>query len=138
MKKLILSLFLLVSFNAFAQVDGFYISAEITLSPIKLTQQLFKGTTAASAALTVFTFLPTIVQCRGVADQEQLRDDLLAYDQDVSAGLIRQAQDIRQPALKEIVFEIMENKEAMREVEAAIPVGTNVDKITASLALQLL
>ncbi len=138
MKKLLLLALTLFSLSSFAQVDGYYISAEITLSPTKFTRDLFEGTTAVTIAPFMVTSVTQSLEARGVAGQEQIRDELVAYDRDVTQGLVHKVSDIKQAALKELVVEILENPEMVKEINAKIPGGTIVDKVMVALTIQLL
>jgi hypothetical protein len=138
MKKLLLLAMTLFSLTSFAQVDGFYISGDITLSPTRFTSDLLEGSTAVTIAPFLATSVAQTLQQRGVAGQDQIRDELVAYDRDVTQGLVQRVSDIKQLALKEIALEILENPEMVKEIDAKIPKGTIVDKVMIALTLQLL
>ncbi|MBY0516708.1 MAG: hypothetical protein K2P81_07365 [Bacteriovoracaceae bacterium] len=138
MKKLLLLALTLLSLSSFAQVDGMYISADITLSPTKITADLLRGTSAVTIAPFMVTSVTQSLEARGVAGQEQIRDELVAYDRDVTQGLVHKVSDIKQPALKELVLEILENPEMVKEIDSKIPAGTIVDKVMIALTIQLL
>ncbi len=131
MKKLILSL-LLVSSAALAQ-DPFAGTTKITISPFQGSSEAMQFSTGGL----LVSSIATSYEGRGVAAKEQLRDELVAFDRDVRLGLVKDALDIRQEGLKELVFEILADEEKMKELNAAIPTGTPVDKITTALTLSL-
>lgn len=129
MKFLLLSL--LIASNVFAQVDGWYISMELSLSPFVMT----RDSTRAIGDLSARLF--NGIQNRGVGGVEQLRDDMHAYDQDLRAGLVKDFGDIRQAALKELVLEVINDKEVLAEIEAKFDKGTTADKVIAAIGLGL-
>ncbi len=90
-----------------------------------------------STAGSLVSWIATTYEGRGVAAKEQLRDELVAFDRDVRMGLVKDALEIRQEGLKELVFEILADEEKMKELNAAIPTGSPVDKITTALTLSL-
>lgn len=131
MKKLLITL-LLVSTAALAQ-DPFAGTTKITISPFQGTSEAMQFSTGGL----LLSSISTAYEGRGVAAKEQLRDELVAFDRDVRLGLVKDALDIRQESLKELVFEILADEEKMKELNAAIPTGAPVDKITTALTLSL-
>lgn len=58
---------------------------------------------------------------RGVADIEQLQDELPALELDLQEGLVSEMADVRQPTLREWFGEIVADDAAMNQLRAANP-----------------
>src|SRR5688572_18295573 len=104
MKNVLLILALMFTLsNAFAQ-SALEATSATTLSPFATATRLLESGTVTSLA----PFASTIAtaQARGVAGKEQLKDELVALNDDMVAGSVKNIEQVRQPALKELFAEI--------------------------------
>lgn len=128
MKKFIVLLALAVSMNSFAVSF-----VETTASPFITATQLLELTVAAP-------FLSTLasVQQRGVAGAEQIKDDMVALNDDMISGAVKSIDEIRQPALKELFEEIANDKSQMQEINAVVTEGSELHKVATAVSYLIL
>ena len=131
MKKLVLLLALAASLNS---MNSFAVSfVETTASPFITATQLLELTVAAP-------FLSTLasVQQRGVAGAEQIKDEMVALNDDMIAGSVNSIDEVRQPALKELFAEIAANEVQMDEINSIVTEGSELHKIATAVSYLML
>lgn len=121
--------------NAFAQsvID---LTSATTLAPFATATKLIESGTIT--ILAPFASTSASVQARGVAGKEQLKDELVALNQDMIAGKVKSVEDVRQPALRELFEEIVADENQMNEIAAIVNVGTDVHKIATAVTVTLM
>ena len=101
---------------------------------------LIEGTTISTVA--PFTFSGTVsseispstshaIQFKAAADVEQYKDDFPALHQDMQSGLVKSIADIKQPALKELFLEVSSSEEQMKEIDSAVAMGSELQRVAA-------
>jgi hypothetical protein len=135
MKKVLVLLSLSLSLTtAFAQsISG--ATTGVTLSPFVTATRMLESTQVGTAISIITT---SGLQARGVADKEQLRDELVELDSDMISGLVKTVDEVRQPALKELINEISSDAEQMEKINSAITSGSELHKIATALTITLL
>lgn len=127
MKKLLVMLALVISTQSFAE------SVVLTVaSPFITATRLLVVTVASPFISTVAT-----LESRGVAGQEQMRDELVALNDDMVAGQVKSIDEVRQPALKELFQEISSSEENMAEINSVLK-GSELEKVAAATAALLM
>ena len=136
MKKLLVIAALTLSLgNAFAQSFSEATTA-ITMLPSATATKLTES--AIGTIVSPFATTSATVQARGVAGKEQLRDDLTALDEDIRSGAVKSIDEVRQPALKELFGEIVENEEEMAEINAVVTTGSELHRIATAVTIELM
>jgi hypothetical protein len=97
-----------------------------TLAPFVVTANASKVSTQALHG-----------QNRGVAAREQIKDDLVAFNDDVINLGVKTIDEVRQPALKELFMEIAANEDDMEKLKTLLPEGTELQKIAATVVYSL-
>lgn len=133
MKK-IMTAFSLMALMATANAEGIKPEEFYTFSSTLITV----APTLATIRVTEMSLRSVNGQHRGVAAREQLKDDLVRLNDDVLALGIDTIDEVRQPALKEVFFEIASNEEDMQKINSLVAEGTELQKISTVLALVLL
>ena len=120
--------------SAFAQ-SIIEATSATTVSPFATATQILESGTVTSLA----PFASTIVtaQARGVAGKEQLKDELVALNDDMVAGVVKSIEDVRQPTLKELFLEIAADEKQMESINSAIA-GSQLHRIAAAVTVSLL
>lgn len=132
---LVIFAFLFALNNAFAD-SIIEVSSATTSSPfVTATRVLESGTVTALAP---FASTNTLIQQRGVAGKEQLKDELVALNDDMVAGRVRTIEDVRQPALKELFEEISQDEEQMESINSVLQTGSQLEKIATTVTIVLL
>jgi hypothetical protein len=135
MKKLILMLAMVLSLGqAFAQSDSQYMTTEIVMSPFEVASKILRSATDFSKEIFKATGL---IQGRGVAGREQLKDDMLALNQQMLEGKVRNIDMIQQASLKELFQEIAVDENKMSEINSIISSGSKLQRIATVIALEL-
>lgn len=121
--------------NAFAQ-SALEATSATTLSPFATATRVLESGTVTSLA----PFASTIAtaQARGVAGKEQLKDELVALNDDMVAGKVKSIDEVRQPALKELFEEISADEEQMESINSAINSGSKLHRIATAVTVALL
>jgi hypothetical protein len=121
--------------NAFAQsaLEG---TTATTLSPFATATRLLESATVTSLAPYATTI--ATVQARGVAGKEQLKDELVALNDDMIAGTVRSIDEVRQPALKELFAEIADDDTHMENINSVINSGSKLHRIATAVTVSLL
>ncbi len=121
--------------NAFAQ-SAIEATSATTLSPFATATRLMESATVTSLA----PFASTIAtaQARGVAGREQIKDELVALNDDMIAGAVKTIDEVRQPALKELFAEIAADEAQMSEITAAVKEGSKLHRIATAVTVALL
>lgn len=136
MKNVLLILALMFTLsNAFAQ-SAIEATSAITLSPFATATRLLESGTVTSLA----PFASTIAtaQARGVAGKEQLKDELVALNDDMVAGTVKNIEEVRQPALKELFAEIAADEAQMDSINSVIKSGSKLHRIATAVTVSLL
>jgi glutamine synthetase type III len=136
MKKVFLAMALLMNFNPVFAQDAIEISTAITLSPFATATKLIE-----SAVITVMSpFATTLAstQNRGVAGKEQLKDELVALNEDMMGGQVKRIQEVRQPALRELFEEISADQVQMDEINSVIVEGSDLHRIATAVTVTLM
>ena len=131
---MVLALMFAVS-NAFAQ-SALEATSATTLSPFATATRVLESGTVTSLA----PFASTIAtaQARGVAGKEQLKDELVALNDDMVSGRVKSIDEVRQPALKELFEEISADEEQMESINSAINSGSRLHRIATAVTVALL
>lgn len=132
MKKMIMLAALALSMNAFAVSF-----VETTISPIVTAARLLESTVAAPLFSTAASIDAT-AQSRGVAGKEQLKDELVALNDDMIAGRVKTIDEVRQPALQELLAEIAGNEAQMADINSVLESGSELEKVSGAVAAVLL
>jgi hypothetical protein len=121
--------------NAFAQ-SVIEATSATTLSPFATATRLLESATVTSLA----PFASTIAtaQARGVAGKEQLKDELVALNDDMVAGSVKNIDEVRQPALKELFAEIAADEAQMESINSVIKSGSKLHRIATAVTVSLL
>jgi hypothetical protein len=136
MKKALIMCALVFSFsNAFAQELSESTSAT-TMSPFATATELMKSATVT--IVSPFATTSATIQSRGVAGKEQLKDELVALNDDMMAGAVKSLDQVRQPALKELFAEIEASDEQMAEINAVVGVGSKLHRIATAVTVELM
>jgi len=136
MKNVLLVLALMFTLsNAFAQ-EIFEATSATTLSPFATATRILESGTVTSLA----PFASTIAtaQARGVAGKEQLKDELVALNDDMVAGTVKNIEEVRQPALKELFAEIAADEAQMESISSVIKSGSKLHRIATAVTVSLL
>lgn len=136
MKNVLLVLALMFTLsNAFAQ-SAIEATSATTLSPFATATRLLESATVTSLA----PFASTIAtaQARGVAGKEQLKDELVALNDDMVAGSVKNIEEVRQPALKELFAEIAADEAQMESINSVIKSGSKLHRIATAVTVSLL
>lgn len=121
--------------NAFSQSIVEATSATTLLPFVTATRLLQSGTATIVAPLA--STLAT-VQSRGVAGREQIKDDLVALNDDMASGVVNSIDEVRQPALKELFAEISADEEQMGNINSVVTSGSELHKIATTVTIALL
>lgn len=132
MKKLIMLAALALSVNAFAVSF-----VQTTVSPLVTAARILETITAAPLFSTVAS-LQSTVESRGVAGKEQLKDEMVALNDDMIAGRVKTIEEVRQPALQEILAEIAADQAQMANINSVLESGSELEKVSGALAAVLL
>ena len=136
MKNTLLVLALVLSLgNAFAQSVLEATSATTLLPFVTATRLLESGTATLVSPLA--STLAT-AQARGVAGKEQLKDELVALNDDMANGVVNSIEEVRQPALKELFAEIAADEEQMEGINSVVNAGSDLHKIATAVTVALL
>lgn len=117
--------------NAFAQT-----LSDTTLSPFATALRVMESGTVT--ALAPFASTIATAQSRGVAGKEQLKDELVALNDDIVSGKVKEISEVRQPALKELFEEIAADEDQMTNINSAIDSGSELHRIATAVTVALL
>lgn len=136
MKSILLIVaFIVLASNAFSQSIS-DVSTAITLSPFVTATKLLE--TSAVATLRGVQSTMSMVQSRGVAGKEQLKDELLTLNEAMSAGHIKSLMDIPQAGLRELFEEIMTDERQVEEISLVVQDGPLLYRIATVVTIALL
>ncbi len=137
MKKMIALVLLATSLsNVFAQT-ALDLSVATTISPFVTATRILDTATAVVLSPFVAT-IAVIAQRRGVAGKEQIKDDLIALNDDIVAGRVSAIADVRQPALKELLQELANDQAQMESINAVVTSGSDLHRVTTAVTIALL
>ena len=117
--------------NAFAQS-----TTQTTLSPFATATRLMESGTVT--ALAPFASTIATAQQRGVAGKEQLKDELVALNEDIISGRVKEIAEVRQPALKELFEEIAADDAQMADINSVVDSGSELHRIATAVTVVLL
>lgn len=137
MKNFALTLFMLI-ISGLAQANVLATSA----SPFILATRLAETGVAVITAGTQTVLGPFLttrasIEARGVAGVEQLKDELVLFDQDLQRRLVHDIDDVRQEGLRELFAEIASDAEEMERVRELVPQESDVLRIATVVVLKL-
>jgi hypothetical protein len=136
MKNALLLIALLFTLNnAFSQTAGDATTAT-TMLPSATALKLIQY--ATETTLSPFITTSASAQARGVAGREQLKDDLVALEEDMKDGDVAMIGEIRQPALKELFGEIAADEKQMAEINSLVKSGSKLHKIATAVTVDLM
>lgn len=142
MKKIITILSLSLSMSgAFAHgyTDGqlaVMLSFGTTVAPFQVTVGSTQMTAVGTYGSTNST--SASIQARGVAGKEQLLDELVALNDDMIAGRVSTLEEVRQPALKELLSEIRADKLASSEIHELVKSDSELADLAIGVSAYLL
>lgn len=138
MKNLFILIALLFSLHSMAQISES--TSQTTMSPFATATELMNSATATMASPFVSTSgtLASSVAARGVAGKEQMRDELVALNDDMVAGRVKTIEQVRQSALKELFEEISADDSQMSEINSVVTSGSRLHRIATSVTIVLL
>ena len=131
MKKLFILATLALSVNSFAVSF-----VETTLSPFATATRLLQSGTAT--LVSPFAITSASIQNRGVAGKEQLKDEMVALNDDMISGAVKSIDEVRQPALKELFEEISNDEAQMDNINSVLKSDSDLEKISGAVASVLL
>ncbi len=143
MKKFIALVLITTSLsNVFANVSDvvggtLLVSAATTLSPFVAATRILDAATATVISPFVIT-IAAIAQRRGVAGKEQIKDDLIALNDDMVAGRVSTIEEVRQPALKELLEEIANDQEQMNSINTVVASDSKLHQVATAVTIALL
>jgi hypothetical protein len=136
MKSAILLLALVLSIGqGFAQ-SVLEATSATTLSPFATATKLLESATVTM--ISPFATTLASAQARGVAGKEQLKDELVALNQDMVAGKVKSIEEVRQPALRELLEEIAADEKQMEEINALISAGSKLHRVATAVTVALM
>lgn len=136
MKKGLIAIALMFTLsNAFSQ-SVVEVTSATTLLPFVTATRLLQSGTATMLAPLASTI--ATVQARGVAGREQIKDELVALNDDIASGDVQSLDDVRQPALKELFAEISADEEQMENINNIVTSGSELHKIATSVTMALM
>ena len=135
MKKIVLALTLCLSIGTALAQNIIEASTAVTVSPFVTATRLLQATSVAPLISTLATAMG---QHRGVADKEQLKDELVGLNNDMVAGSVKSIEEVRQPALKELFSEIAADEAKMESINAIVKEGSELHKIATAVTAALL
>lgn len=136
MKKILVLLAMtFVVSNAFSQAI-LDVSTGVTLLPSATATRLLE--TAIATSLSPFASTLASAQARGVAGKEQLKDELVALNDDMMRGEVRSIDEVRQPALRELFIEISQDEAQMAEIHSVVEAGSELHKIATAVTVSLM
>jgi hypothetical protein len=106
------------------------------LSPFATATRVIESGSVTSLA--PFGSTISTVQARGVAGKEQLKDELVALNDDMVQGNVKTIDEVRQPALKELFNEISSDEKQMESINSVINSGSRLHKIATVVFISLL
>ncbi|MBY0516711.1 MAG: hypothetical protein K2P81_07380 [Bacteriovoracaceae bacterium] len=112
----------------------FAVCANAQDNPLNASSELISSPTAFSLVSSVLSGY----QDRGVAGIEQLRDELPALHADLLAGAIKEIDDVRQPAIKELFEDIARNDDNIVNLKKAYPGRTLLAALTLKITSELI
>jgi len=135
MKKVLSLILGLITSFTFAQSSKDVVSVSL-LSPFITASDLLTAGLATFAGATVS--LSASVQARGVAAKEQLRDELVALNDDMVVQKVMRVEEVRQLALRELMLEIKADKEQMRLIGEEVKVDSELNRLATAILITLM
>lgn len=112
------------------------VTTGVTLSPFLTATRVMEAATIT--VISPFASTKATLTNRGVAGREQLKDELMTLNEDMISGKVKEIEDVRQPALRELFIEIAENEEEIDKIKSVITTGSKLHKIAAAVTITLL
>jgi hypothetical protein len=135
MKTLLMIGTLMFTLNSFAQ-STLEATSATTLSPFATATRLME--TALVSSLAPFGSTIATVQRRGVAGKEQLKDELVSLNDDMLSGKVKTIDQVRQPALRELLLEIEADEAQLKSINTVITEGSKLHRIATAVTVSLL
>jgi hypothetical protein len=136
MKKMLLAtMLMLFSLNGFSQIIS-DISTATILSPFVSASKLIE--VVAVSSLMTIQATRMVVQSKGVAGREQLKDELVVLSEEIMAGEVRFVADVRQPGLRELFEEIQSDKEQLQKIQSIVETGSELHQIATVVTMILI
>jgi hypothetical protein len=132
---LIIAALMLTMGKAFSQ-SGVEVSTGTSLSPFATATRLMESATVTALAPLASTI--ATVQSRGVAGKEQLKDELVGLNEDMIQGIVKNVEDVRQPALKELFLEISSDQTQLDNISSLVKSGSRLHRIATAVTMTLL
>jgi hypothetical protein len=134
MRNFILLALFGITTNAWTQVES---TSQLTLSPF-ITASRILETSYHSTVMSHLISTMTNLNSKGVAGKEQIRDEVVGLNADMSSGLVQSIDDVRQPAVKEFMLEIISDEKQMQEINNLIKSGSRLDRLAVAISLVLI
>lgn len=135
MKKVLSLILVLFSSFTLAQSSNDIVSTSL-LSPFITASNLITAGLATFAGTTVS--VSASVQARGVAAKEQLRDELVALNDDMVARKVSRVEEVRQLALRELMLEIKADTEQMNVINKEVKVKSELNRLATAILITLM
>lgn len=135
MKNALIVIAMMFSLNSFAQGIS-DMTVGTSLSPFATATRVLEYgivTTLAPFALTIAT-----TQSRGVAGREQIKDELVALNDDMIAGRVRTIDEVRQSTLRELFEEISADEEQMIHISSIVGSESELLNVSTAVTIALL
>lgn len=135
MKKILCLVLVLFTNLSFAQSSNDILSTSL-LSPFITASNLITAGLATFAGSTVS--ISASVQARGVAAKEQLRDELVALNDDMVAQKVTRVEEVRQLTLRELMLEIKADKNQMEIITNEVKVESELNRLATAILITLM
>lgn len=135
MKKVLSLILVLFSSFTLAQSSNDIVSTSL-LSPFITASNLITAGLATFAGTTVS--VSASVQARGVAAKEQLRDELVALNDDMVTRKVSRVEEVRQLALRELMLEIKADTEQMNVINKEVKVKSELNRLATAILITLM
>jgi hypothetical protein len=136
MNKVLLIGSMLLMLGQVQAQSGLEITTATTLSPFLTATKVMQAGTVT--AVSPFATTKASLMNRGVAGREQLKDDIVALNEDMVSGKVKTIDEVRQPALREVFFEISQDEEEMEKINTVVTEGSRLHRIATAVTITLL
>ena len=137
MKKMIALVLIATSLSNVVPQSAYGYALETTLSPFVTATRILDTATAIVLAPFVSS-IALSAQRRGVAGKEQIKDDLMALNDDIVAGRVSAIAEVRQPALKELLEEVANDQAQMDSINSVVGSGSQLHRVATAVTIALL
>jgi hypothetical protein len=136
MKQFFLALVLIVASGLSRAQNFSEISTGIILSPFLSATKLLEM--SAVTTLKGVQSTRALVQARGVAGVEQLRDELLTLIEAMVTGRIKSIEEVQGPGLRELFEQIMSDEGQKEEIFHTVKEGSDLHRVTTAIVFVLM